>query len=269
MYSQAYNNLNPLYHINSGMNVIVLWGGTNDMFNAGQSASTTYSSLKAFSEHERALGWKVIVGTTISRATEDYRKDVYNSMIRANWPEFADGIADFAANPNIGPNGSYASTTWFQGDQTHLTDLGYALVGSIAQTAITNFVNDHNKDFVNGTFLGNLNVGTTTDATTSSARLFIQGTSTQNLLTIASSTGSILFTVLANGNVGIGTSTPFDALNIYNNTNGGVTAMVQNNNNGASAFALVQTQSDGAAIDVQSNSSGKSNSDGVLQILMT
>ena len=38
--------------------------------------------------------------------------------------------------------------------------------------------------------------------------LFVQGTSTANPFTVASSTGSTLFTVLANGNVGIASSTP-------------------------------------------------------------
>jgi fibronectin-binding autotransporter adhesin len=49
-----------------------------------------------------------------------------------------------------------------------------------------------------------LGIGTTTPTTT----LFVQGSSTDNPLTIASSTGSSLFTILANGNVGIGSSTP-------------------------------------------------------------
>jgi hypothetical protein len=42
----------------------------------------------------------------------------------------------------------------------------------------------------------------------------IQGTTTKDLFTVASSTGSTLFTILANGNVGIGSSTPSRTLSI-------------------------------------------------------
>ncbi|MFZ2252681.1 MAG: beta-propeller fold lactonase family protein [Minisyncoccia bacterium] len=58
-----------------------------------------------------------------------------------------------------------------------------------------------------------VNIGTSTGA----ASLFIQGTTTQNLFTVASSTGSSLFTILANGKVGIGTSSPSQNLTVAGN----------------------------------------------------
>ncbi len=58
--------------------------------------------------------------------------------------------------------------------------------------------------------LNRVNIGTSTG----DASLFIQGTSTKNLLTIVSSTGASLFTILANGNVGIGSSTPVAKLSV-------------------------------------------------------
>ncbi len=153
MYQQAYSNLNPLYSINSGMNIAVIWGGTNDLF-SGSTASTTFSYLKAFGQHEKALGFKVLVATMISRVGLDDQKNLYNNLIRADWPEFADGLADLAANNDLGADGAYASTTYFSGDGVHLTDTGYALVGSIMQSSINDLVQNKNSYFVNGNFIG-------------------------------------------------------------------------------------------------------------------
>lgn len=60
---------------------------------------------------------------------------------------------------------------------------------------------------------GLLGIGTTTPT----SMLSIQGTTTQNLLSIASSTGTNLFSILANGNVGVGTSSPSQKVDIWGN----------------------------------------------------
>ncbi len=57
---------------------------------------------------------------------------------------------------------------------------------------------------------GSLLIGTTTE----SASLFVQGSSTANPFIVSSSTGSSLFSVFANGNVAIGTSTSGSQLDI-------------------------------------------------------
>ncbi len=60
-------------------------------------------------------------------------------------------------------------------------------------------------------WIGNiLTIGTSTN----SATFMLQGSGTTNPFSIASSTGSSLFTILANGNVGIGSSTPSAQLSV-------------------------------------------------------
>jgi hypothetical protein len=56
-------------------------------------------------------------------------------------------------------------------------------------------------------------------ATTSNVLLTVKGSGSLNPLVISSSTGNALFTILANGNVGIGTSTANSALDILKSTN--------------------------------------------------
>jgi hypothetical protein len=59
--------------------------------------------------------------------------------------------------------------------------------------------------FYANTALSRIGVGTTTN---NSSTFFVQGSGSNNPFTVASSTGSTLFTILANGNVGIGSTTP-------------------------------------------------------------
>jgi len=135
MKSIAPSNLNSLFAHNAPVNIAVIWGGTNDIAN-GVSAAQAFFYLQTFAKDERALGFRIIVATMISRVGLDSQKDAYNALIRENWPNFADGLADLAANPNLGADGAYSNRTYFQSDRIHLTDMGYSLVGSIFQAAL-------------------------------------------------------------------------------------------------------------------------------------
>lgn len=203
-------SLNAKYSRYSDLNIAVIWGGYND-FHAGQSPAAVYSYLKEFAEHERKLGYKVIIATVISGVGVDSQRNQLNALIRQNWPSFADGIADIAANPNLGTDGAYTNDTYYQPDQVHLTDAGYALVGSLVQPSIMQLVANVNtsKTFVNVSTAGAMNIGTTTIASTSTA-LFsvIQDSNTP-------------FIVSSSGNIGVGTSTPpsYYKFNVYNSGN--------------------------------------------------
>ncbi|MBP6888067.1 MAG: hypothetical protein KBC21_00005 [Candidatus Pacebacteria bacterium] len=64
------------------------------------------------------------------------------------------------------------------------------------------------------------NIGTSTGL----ASLFVQGTSTLNPFTVASSTGSSLFTILSDGNIGVGTTSPNSKLDVWGNLNVGTSS---------------------------------------------
>jgi hypothetical protein len=76
-------------------------------------------------------------------------------------------------------------------------------LGSVAFPGATGLSQDNSNLFYNST-THSLSIGTSSPSST----LFIQGTGSTNPFIIASSTGTQLLTVLANGNVGIGTTTP-------------------------------------------------------------
>lgn len=127
--------------VNSSTKVVIIWAGINDFW-GGKNAQETYDSLRTFCLHERSLGAKVIVLTTISHTGgnplySDTTRNQYNDLIRNNWNTFADGLADVALNQNIGLDNSYQSTTYFA-DGAHLTQIGYQIVADIVQPVLNN-----------------------------------------------------------------------------------------------------------------------------------
>jgi hypothetical protein len=138
----AYTNLNPLFASESGLNVAVVWGGYNDKVVDASSAEDTFSYLSAFCRRLRGLGWRVVVLTMTSATGTgvDTFKNTLNGYIRTRWNGFADMIADVAANANIGADGAYSSSTYFQADGVHLKDAGLTIVAGIVQSALTRIV---------------------------------------------------------------------------------------------------------------------------------
>lgn len=144
MYASAPIDVNPLFNSRAGLNVLVIWGGTNDISVSGQSPQQAFANLQAFAQRQRQLGWKVIVATMIARSGFNTQKTALDNLIRQNWTQFADGLSDVAANFNLGDDNATTNLTYYQPDGTHLTDTGYALVGSIMQTAIEKLVANAN-----------------------------------------------------------------------------------------------------------------------------
>lgn len=149
MQEAAFTSVDPLYSTKNRYNVDVIFGGTNNFY-FSQSLAETYDSLLAYCASRRLAGYKVIVVTMMSRvgtglggATLDSFKNSYNAIIRARWPEFADGLADVASNPNLGADGAYANLTYFT-DGVHPTTAGYTIIAGI----ISNTINRLTDGFV-------------------------------------------------------------------------------------------------------------------------
>lgn len=128
---------------NAKRNIVVIWGGTNNFY-FNENLADTYSRLVAYCNSRRKAGWQVVVVTMMSRSgaglgglTLDSYKNQYNALIRAHWSEYADALADVAADSNLGADGAYANTTYFA-DGTHLTTAGFSLAAPVISTAINN-----------------------------------------------------------------------------------------------------------------------------------
>ena len=111
-------------------NVVCFNGGTNDIY-YGATDVTTYGRIVQYCQARQAVGWKVVVGTLTPRSDpstpamqDTYRLSV-NSMIRANWPSFANGIADIGGDANMGTLGQELNTQYYNGDNVHHNPNGY------------------------------------------------------------------------------------------------------------------------------------------------
>lgn len=97
----------------------------------------------------------------ISRTGEDAHKNTFNGYIRGGWVAFADAIVDLGANVNIGVDGAFASSTYFQADGVHLKDAGLTIVAGLVQTALTTLAQGTPNWLPP---FGNIGIGTSTPA---------------------------------------------------------------------------------------------------------
>lgn len=104
--------------------------GINDLLQ-GWTPAQVFSMLVTKHQAVRAVGFKNITCTLPSCIGQDANRDTVNTLIRANWPSFATALCDFAADPFIGPDGSYANTTYFNTDGIHPNTLGQQRMGLV------------------------------------------------------------------------------------------------------------------------------------------
>ena len=123
-------------------NIVCLMGGTNDISVSGDTGTQAYNAVVAYCQARHAAGWRVICNTILSRgdsqwnSTKEGYRQTCNSLIRANWPSFADGLADLDANPLIGGVGAYSNTLYYDTDMLHFTNLGYDTIARVFADAI-------------------------------------------------------------------------------------------------------------------------------------
>ena len=137
MLASAPTNLDPLHDGTKQGNIVVICGGTNDLY-AGATPASVYANLQAYCAARRTAGWKVVVTTVLPRSASDpfdANRQTLNTNIRANWGTFADGLADIAADQRIGVPGANANSAYFA-DGTHPNNTGYGIMAQIVAGAV-------------------------------------------------------------------------------------------------------------------------------------
>ncbi len=123
-------------------NIAVLWAGTNDIFlDPKIDVSALHESIRDWCNGRKVAGFQVIVCTITPRSdsgtpgTFEENRQAINEIIREHYFEYADGLADIAANPQIGDTGDELDTRYYN-DRVHMTKLGYAIAASIVKDSI-------------------------------------------------------------------------------------------------------------------------------------
>ena len=134
-------------HLAAGKNnVVLMWGGTNDLVNAPDlvapfpDAATVYARIVAYHQARRAAGWKTVVFTILPRTqvvNANYETDrlAVNALIRANWATFADAIADVGGDSIIGAEANLGNFAYFS-DGVHVHIAGGRIVARYVKAAL-------------------------------------------------------------------------------------------------------------------------------------
>lgn len=134
------NRVGQLCTTSQGPAVAIVFSGTNDFAEAGSPVQTVISNYMGEVQTLKKSGCQVFIATMLSRfyggTNFDPDKDTFDEQLLSQAKAMgADGIVDFAADPNLGADGAYASTTWFN-DQTHPTTAGQVRLGQIASNSL-------------------------------------------------------------------------------------------------------------------------------------
>lgn len=139
MISDGVAEIDSKYNAGLAKNVVVCWAGLLDI-DGGDTPAQALTDLNSYCTARRAAGWQVVVLTCLpSLYISDAERVALNTGIRDNWETFADAIADIAADSRIGDAGDNDNPVYYNnsdGNKTHLTQEGFAIVAQITADAI-------------------------------------------------------------------------------------------------------------------------------------
>ncbi len=124
---------------NADLNVSLVLAGGGDFYH-GADPTTVYAGLKEYCALRRAAGFKVIVLTVLPRKlwpAFEAARTAYNQLLRQTWPEFADGLADIAADPRIGDQFDNLDLRYYRADATHPNNAGCAVMASVTAPVLS------------------------------------------------------------------------------------------------------------------------------------
>lgn len=149
MAANASASVDSKYVAGRQLQVVVIWGGTNDIA-TGATAADTYANIKAYCEARKALGWRVIALSMLPRieggATTETKRQALNALLRADFPttvatnilsgaSWADLLVDVGNDSTVGQAGQNLNTTYYE-DGTHMMAAGYGIIARYVKDAI-------------------------------------------------------------------------------------------------------------------------------------
>lgn len=153
--SQMTGQVDPLIDASRDQNIIVAWGGTNDIYTLGTDPTTLYNAQKANLQTQKDIsGVKVVVLSMLPRGTsapDEADRITFNGLLQADFNvatsdpnvwlpapgvTYADVLVDVGRDPLIGLPGSQNNLSFYLNDKIHLRDHGYRFVANHVINAI-------------------------------------------------------------------------------------------------------------------------------------
>lgn len=141
--TNAYPNEAAQIYDPKKLNIIVLFAGTNDL-KANLTGAATWASAVTMMQAARTTGFKILIATMLQRGdftgAQEAERVTFNSLVRANWQTYADGLLDYAADPIIGTPTFVTSNTVLFADGVHPTEYGDSILASYDAKEISRLV---------------------------------------------------------------------------------------------------------------------------------
>lgn len=158
--SRYADTIRPLIQVGK-RNVLLIWEEVNQLY-YGMSIGRYETKLQQYCNTARADGWEVLVISQTARDTSTNHgffntpgpsddtygmniiqaTDTINVWMRANWPNFANGIIDLASLP-IFQNYPDSNTTYhYSFDGIHYSDYGSYVAGNYSVGALLGYMNE-------------------------------------------------------------------------------------------------------------------------------
>jgi hypothetical protein len=141
MIAEGPQHIDAYYDQSADANICVVMAGGGDL-SSGADPLTVLDALRTYCAARRAAGFEVVVLTLLPRSIPtgfNEARAVFNAMLRAQWPTFADGLADVTVDPRIGADGANLDPAYFL-DQIHPTSAGYAIMAAAVAPALDGVV---------------------------------------------------------------------------------------------------------------------------------
>ncbi|GEM_PF-1905053 len=138
--ADADTDVDDRYDDRRAANVVVVWAAANDLA-TGFSAQEILDNARRYCEQRRQRGFRVIILSMYplqpkdADAEYDQVRREYNDLLRAGWPEFADGLVDVAADDRLGDDSGPERAAYFL-DLVHLTAAGYGVVADCVRPVL-------------------------------------------------------------------------------------------------------------------------------------
>lgn len=136
MSTRATSAVIPSYSPTKGKNVVVVWGGTNDLANTSTTGADLAIAYLNVCQTLVNAGFKAVICTEIDCAATGLRADFqarrsdFNAYLLANWQTKANRIVNFANQPLLSNVGAATNTVYFDPDFRHIKPAGYTLVAN-------------------------------------------------------------------------------------------------------------------------------------------
>lgn len=134
MTAEAPYQVDVLVDPDADANVCVAMPGGNDIAKDDIPVDALFDAVRQYCEGRRAAGFKVVLVTLLPRltpATFETDRRRYNDLCRAQWDEFADGLADIGGDPRIGDDLDYLDLKYYNPDGVHPNAEGCAVIADV------------------------------------------------------------------------------------------------------------------------------------------